>query len=77
MAREANWQETERLARVGTNLVVDRIQRLGLKVVLNKTGALWFYGLQRRPSQTQLRIGEALIHVGSPMKYLGHYLDNH
>ena len=58
VARGGNFGEAACLASAGGSLVAGRIRRLGLRVALNKTEAVFFHGpRQRRPSRRPLRRG--------------------
>lgn len=75
-ARGDSFNEAIRLGTVGVTQVVRRIELLGLKVALNKTEAIFFYGPRKRPpSGACLRVEEVSIEIGTHMKYLGLVLD--
>ena len=75
-ARGRNFAAAARLASVGGTLVAERIQRLGLRVALEKTEALFFPGpRQRAPSNAHIVVGGVRVEVKAQMKYLGLTLD--
>ncbi|CAH0713407.1 unnamed protein product, partial [Brenthis ino] len=75
-ARGRSYEEAVRLATVGTNLVVDRIGMLGLRVSVSKTEALLFHGPRRgAPRNACLRVQGRMVEVRAQMKYLGLTLD--
>ena len=65
------------LASIGGTLVAERIQRLGLKVALEKTEAIYFYGPRQRrpPADAHVTVGGVRIQVKAQMKYFGLILD--
>ncbi|XP_020297412.1 uncharacterized protein LOC109861964 [Pseudomyrmex gracilis] len=76
VASGEDWSRTKALAECSTNCVVGRIERLGLKVAVHKTEAMWFHGPCRgRPAGLDLSVGEARVEIGTTIKYLGLYLD--
>lgn len=76
LAKGAEYREAARLASAGSLMVVARVRRLGLKVALEKTEALCFYGPRKRPpAGATIMVDGAAIEVGSRMKYLGLVLD--
>jgi hypothetical protein len=77
LAWRDDWREAEARAQRGTERAVRCIRALGLSVILEKTEAMWFYGLWSRPPQLELEIEEVHVRVGPRMKYLGLILDSH
>lgn len=76
-ARAATFEEAVCLATESVALVVRRIERLGLRVALNKSEAVCFHGRRRAPPRgSTISIGEVSIEVDSKMKYLGLVLDS-
>lgn len=76
-ARADDFPDATRLATVGVTYMVERIGRLGLRVALEKTEAIFFHGVRRRsPSGAHLIISGVRIEVRGCMKYLGLILDN-
>lgn len=58
-------------ATMQTAAVVNRIQRIGLKIAAEKTEAILFHG-RRKPSYFPvIRVGSEYIEVGRTLKYLG------
>ncbi|CAH2100715.1 unnamed protein product [Euphydryas editha] len=76
-SRGRNYKEAARLAEVGLDLVISRIENLGLRVRIDKTEALLFRGTGRKgpPPGATLQIGEGRVKMSSQMKYLGLILD--
>lgn len=66
------------LAMTDTTLFIRKIKELGLRVVLDKTEAVWFYGPRRRPSAhlSHLLINGTHVEVKTKMKCLGLILDS-
>jgi hypothetical protein len=76
LARGNDFVEAARLAEEGTAVVVGRIQRLGLRVALDKTEAMFFYGPRRKPpSGSFLLIDGVQVPPTLHMRYLGLTLD--
>ncbi|CAH2100621.1 unnamed protein product [Euphydryas editha] len=73
--RGRNYKEAAQLA--GVNLVIGRIESLGLRVRIDKTEALLFRGTGRKgpPPGATLQIGEGRVRMSPQMKYLGLILD--
>lgn len=78
LARGNNWRRTVALATVGAAHLIWRIEGLGLRVMLDKTEALWIHGPRRKPpvKQSWLLINETHVSVKASMKYLGLILDS-
>jgi len=75
-ARGRDYASAARLAEVGTALVIERIEQLGLRVSANKTGVLLFHGPRRGPPRgASITIQDAEVPVQTRMKYLGLHLD--
>ncbi|KAL0860240.1 hypothetical protein ABMA27_010547 [Loxostege sticticalis] len=75
-ARGRSYGAAAMLASVGGDLIVGRIRRLGLKVALEKTEALFFPGpRQRVPPAAHIEVGGVEVRVKAQMKYLGLTLD--
>lgn len=76
-ARGRDYKEAARLAEVGLGLVISRIERLGLRVRIDKTEALLFRGTGRKgpPPGAALQIGEERVRLSPHIKYLGLILD--
>jgi len=76
IARGDEWWQAVRLADVGANLVVRRIEMLGLKVAADKTEAIRFCPKGRKPPpDTSISVNGVQVRVGSRIKYLGLTLD--
>jgi hypothetical protein len=77
MARGENFSAAALLAKIGVELVVQRIKRLGLKVALEKTKAIFFYGPRLwPPPQAHLLVKGLRITLSKSMRYLGLVLDS-
>ncbi|CAH2097849.1 unnamed protein product [Euphydryas editha] len=76
-SRGRNYKEATRLAEVGLDLVISRIESLGLRVRIDKTEALLFRGTGRKgpPPGATLQVGEGRVRMSPQMKYLGLILD--
>ena len=71
------WGDAKRAAAEGLALVLTRIRRLGLKVALSKTGAIWFGGSREKgPTWRHIRVEGVRVEVKSQIKYLGLILDS-
>lgn len=76
-ARGRNFREAASLASAGGSLVAGRIRRLGLKVALHKTEAVFFHGpRQHAPQDAHIHVEGVRIEVKAQMKYLGLILDS-
>lgn len=72
------YEEAALRASRGASALVEKIRQLGLKVALEKTGALFFPGPrfgQRAPPNAHITIGGVRVEVKDQMKYLGLILD--
>lgn len=78
VARGKDWSRAAILAKVGMTLLVDRIERLGLRVALRKTEAVWFHGPRRRPPPEYIHLSFRGVRVEAKpsIKYLGLILDS-
>lgn len=77
IARGRDFREVASLASAGGSLVAGRIRRLGLKVALHKTEAVFFHGpRQRLPQDAHIFVDGVRIEVRTQMKYLGLVLDS-
>jgi len=75
-ARGRDHVSAIRLAEVGTALVIERIQMLGLQVSVQKTEALLFHGPRRGlPRGANISLHNVVIPVQAQLKYLGLQLD--
>lgn len=75
-ARADSFEEAAILAGIGTTMVVQRIGRLGLKVALGKTEAMYFHGPRNKPpTNAHLTITGVRVEIGANLKYLGLILD--
>ena len=76
-ARGETYEEATRLATESVALVVERMERLGLRVALSKSEALCFHGPRRAPPrESQIVIGGTQVEVRAHMNYLGLVLDS-
>ena len=76
--RAGSYEEAVRLGAVTANIVVSRIELLGLRVSLSKTEALLFHGPRRGPPRVvrlAVHIQGVEVTVKAQMKYLGLMLD--
>lgn len=75
--RDTTWEDLVRRAEVGASLLTRRIEKLGLKVALPKTEALFFRGSRRWrvPRRPTLRVNGDVVEVKAHIKYLGLVLD--
>ncbi|XP_072755724.1 uncharacterized protein [Anoplolepis gracilipes] len=78
MAWGVNWMETRNTARLAVAEVVRQIETVGLKVVLQKTEAVFLHdGSHGAPPETQRPLErDTLVSVGSSFKYLGFQIDD-
>lgn len=75
-ARGRDYEQAVSRASVGVSEIVGRIERLGLKVALNKTEVLSFHGPRRAPpAGINIEVGGERIEVKPTIKYLGLVLD--
>lgn len=75
-ARADSFEAAACLGTVGVTQVVRRIESLGLKVALNKTEALYFFGARNKPpARVKLCISGVQVSISPHIKYLGLILD--
>ncbi|XP_018368810.1 PREDICTED: uncharacterized protein LOC108764902 [Trachymyrmex cornetzi] len=70
-----DWEEATILSNITTDIIIRRIQDLGLDVAPEKTEAVGFHD-RGRPAHTNIRILGTSVKVGTTMKYLGLTLDS-
>ena len=76
-ARGETYEEAARLATESVALVVDRMERLGLSVAVDKTEAIFFHGPRTAPPWgSHIVIGGTRVEVRAHMRYLGLVLDS-
>lgn len=71
-----SWGDVTAKAEIAVTCVIQGISDVRLKVAVQKTEALFFYGrVSGKPPMTHIRVGEASILVRDRLKYLDLLLD--
>lgn len=73
-----SFEDTIRLAELGTAYIVQKIHGLGLRVAPQKTEAIWFHNLPRGcdPPNVSITVDNVQVNIRRYMKYLGLTLDS-